>query len=270
MSGHLGPEGLYVAGDSPLHRTRPEFKVAATVAFILAVVATPREAFWAFGLHAALIGSVVAVSGLSPGLVARRMRIELPFLAFAVFLPVVGSAPRVDVVGVSLSEPGLWAAWNIVAKGTLGVAASILLAATTTVPDLLRGLERLRVPRVITAIAGFMVRYLEIVMGEAHRMHVARQSRGYDPRWIWQAKGFAASAGSLFVRTYERGERVYLAMVSRGYDGTMPDLAGAATGAGADAGDDTSGRRRRAAAWAPAAVVPMCAWIVAVGALVAA
>jgi cobalt/nickel transport system permease protein len=268
-TGHLHPDSLYVPGDSPVHRCRPEVKVAATVAFILAVVATPREAFWAFGLHATLVGVVVAVSRLSPGLVARRMRIELPFVAFAVFLPLVGSQPRVDVLGVSLSEPGLWAAWNIVVKGTLGVAASVMLSATTTVPDLLRGLERLRVPRVVTAIAGFMVRYLEIVTSEAHRMHVARQSRGYDPRWIWQARGFAASAGALFVRAYERGERVYLAMASRGYDGTMPDLAGAGAAA-SPVGGPAGGSRRRAALWGPAAVVPLCAWIVAAGALVAA
>jgi cobalt/nickel transport system permease protein len=221
---HGGPENLYVPGASPVHRARPELKIAAAVASIAAVVATPREAVWAFGLHAAVVAGVVVAAGLPPRLVARRMRIELPFLAFAVFLPVVGGDPRVDVLGVSLSEPGLWAAWNVVAKGTLGVAASVVLAATTTVPDLLRGLERLRVPRVITSIAGFMVRYLSIVVDEGRRMHVARQSRGYDPRWIWQARGVAASAGTLFVRAFERGERVHLAMLSRGYTGTSPEL----------------------------------------------
>ena len=53
-------------------------------------------------------------------------------------------------------------------------------------------------------------------------MTVARESRGYDARWIWQAKGFAASAGALFIRSYERGERVHLAMISRGFDGACP------------------------------------------------
>jgi cobalt/nickel transport system permease protein len=133
------------------------------------------------------------------------------------------------------------------------VAASIVLAATTPVADLLRGLDRLRVPRVITAIAGFMVRYLGIVAGEAQRMHVARQSRGYDPRWLWQARGMAASAGTLFVRSYERGERVYLAMLARGYDGTMPALAGA---------------RAAASDWW-AAALPLAAWAFAAAALVA-
>ncbi|HYZ98947.1 MAG TPA: cobalt ECF transporter T component CbiQ [Acidimicrobiales bacterium] len=259
MHGHAaggGIDGLYVRGTSPVHRLAPATKIAATVAFVFAVVVTPREAVWAFGVHAGLVASVAGLAGLRPGLVVRRLRIEIPFLLFAVFMPFTGAGPRVDVLGVSLSEPGLWAAWNIAVKGTLGVAASIVLAATTPVAELLRGLDRLRVPRVVTAIAGFMVRYLGIVAGEARRMHVARQSRGYEPRWLWQARGTAASAGTLFVRSYERGERVYFAMLARGYDGSMPPL------------DTLGGRPSPAPPRWSAAVVPAAAWAVAAGALV--
>jgi cobalt/nickel transport system permease protein len=92
------------------------------------------------------------------------------------------------------------------------------------VPELLRGLERLRLPAVFTGIAGFMVRYGDVIADDVRRMRIARISRGHDPRWIWQARAVAASAGTLFIRSYERGERVYLAMVSRGYAGSMPAL----------------------------------------------
>ena len=143
-------------------------------------------------------------------------------MAFALLLPFVGRGERVEVAGLSLSVAGLWAAWNILVKATLGVAATVLLAATTPVPEVLRGLERLRTPRVVVAICGFMVRYGDVVVGEMRRMRIAQRSRGYDGRWIWQARAVAASAGALFVRSYERGERVYLAMLSRGYDGAMP------------------------------------------------
>jgi cobalt/nickel transport system permease protein len=243
--GHAGPESLYVPGVSPLHLPSPQVKLVATVAFIAAVVATPREAVWAFAVQAAILAAVVTLARLPPALVARRLRIDVPFLAFAVFLPIVGAGPRIDVAGLSLSEPGLWGAWNIIAKGTLGVTTSIVLASTTTVADLLRGLERLHVPQVVTAIAGFMVRYLGIVLDEASRMHVARQSRGYEPRWLWQARGVAASAGTLFVRSFERGERVHLAMVSRGYTGTMPSVDHPVT---------------PGSQWLVAAAVPAAAW----------
>lgn len=223
-AGHGGAAGLHHDGDSRVHRLPPATKVAATVLFVLAVVATPREAVWAFAVDAALVAIAARVAALPLGLVLRRLRIEVPFLAFAVFLPVVGSSPRIDVLGVSLSEPGLWAAWNVIAKGSLGVASAIVLAATTPVTEILTGLDRLRVPRVLTAIAGFMVRYLDVIAGDAQRMRIARVSRGDDPRWIWQARATASTAGLLFVRSYERGERVHLAMAARGYDGTMPPV----------------------------------------------
>ena len=152
---------------------------------------------------------------------ARRLAIELPFVAFAVLLPVIGTSPHTEVLGMSLSVPGLWGAWNILIKGTLGVAATGLLVATTDVRDLLQALDRLHVPRAFTAITGFMIRYVEVITGELRQMRVARISRGHDPRWIWQARAVAATAGTLFIRSYERGERVYLAMASRGYGGEV-------------------------------------------------
>jgi cobalt/nickel transport system permease protein len=215
---------LYLAGASPLHRARPQCKIAATLLFVLAVVATPREAFWAFGLYGLLLAGLATVAEIPPATLARRLLIELPFLAFAFFLPIVGQGERVEVLGVSLAVGGLWGAWNIVVKGTLGVMASTILAATTPVAELLGGLDRLRLPKTLTVIAAFMVRYADVIADEVRRMRIARISRGHDPRWIWQARAVAASAGTLFIRSYERGERVYLAMVSRGYSGAMPVL----------------------------------------------
>jgi cobalt/nickel transport system permease protein len=220
-AGH-GTHGLYVDRHSPVHAARPECKVLGAVAFVFAVVAAPREEFWAFGAFAAILVAVAVLARVPLSLLARRLVIELPFLAFAFFLPFVGRGPRVDVLGVSLSTSGLWGAWNILAKGTLGVATAALLVATTPIASLLSGLDRLRVPRVMTAITGFMVRYLDVVGGELKRMNIARRSRGHDPRWFWQARAVASTAGSLFVRSFERGERVHLAMVSRGYTGRLP------------------------------------------------
>jgi len=215
---------LYAHGHSPVHLAPSQVKVVALVAFVVGVVATPREAIWAFGIHLFLLLSVVSVAELPFSFVLRRMTIELPFVAFALFLPLVGSGPHVTLAGLSLSEPGLWGAWNIVAKGTLGVGMSVVLVATTEIPDLLAGLDRLRVPRVLTAIAGFMVRYLDVVLAEVGRTRTAMTARGADPRWFWQARPLASASGALFVRSFERGERVHRAMLARGYDGTMPDV----------------------------------------------
>lgn len=210
--------------DSPVHAVAPQVKIAAAVLWVFTVVATPRTAVWAYGLHLLVILAVVRAARLRTGVVLRRLVLEVPFVAFAVFLPLVGRGERVHVLGVSLSVAGLWAAWNILVKGSLGVMAAVVLAETTSVRDLLVGLERLRMPAVVVQICGFMVRYGEVLAGETQRMRIARLSRGHDPRWIWQARAVASSAGALFIRSYERGERVYLAMQSRGYEGHIPDL----------------------------------------------
>jgi cobalt/nickel transport system permease protein len=121
-----------------------------------------------------------------------------------------------------VSQSGLAAAWALLVKGTLGVLASLTLAATTEPRDLLAGLERLRVPNLLVQIMGFMVRYLDVVTDEMRRMRVARESRGFTARDVRHWPVIARSAGALFIRSYERGERVHLAMVSRGYAGSMP------------------------------------------------
>ncbi len=245
---------LYRRGASPVHLLPPHCKILATVGFVLAVVATPREQMWAFALYALLLAGVAACAAVPWGFLVRRVVIEVPFVAFALLLPFIASGPRTEVLGVAVSQSGLWGAWNILAKGTLGVLASILLASTTEPRALLLGVERLRVPPLLTQIATFMLRYGDVVVAEMRRMRTARAARGFEARDLRDARVLARSLGSLFLRCFERGERVYLAMVSRGYDGRMPVL-------------DRVGAS--GAQWAASAVLPAAAAAVALAAWMA-
>jgi cobalt/nickel transport system permease protein len=223
---------LYRAGTSPVHRLPPEVKIVAALGFTVAVVSTLREAYWAFGAYALLVALIAGLARIPPRWLAVRATIELPFVALAFALPFLGGGERIAVAGLSLSVDGLLGGWNILAKATLGLLASLLLVGTTTVRDLILGLDRLRCPHALTQIATFMLRYLDVLAGEAGRMRLARIARGDDPRFLWQARGFATSLGALFLRAYERGERVWLAMRARGWTGRMPGAwheAGAAT-----------------------------------------
>ncbi len=213
---------LYRHGDSFVHRLPAQVKLVSLLAFVLVVVATPAGRYWAFGAYAALLAAVALVAGIPGRFVLRRMVVEIPFVIFAVLIPLVATGERIDVLGLSVSEAGLVSAWNLLAKGTLGVVASILLASTTDAREVLVGLQRLRLPARMVEIASFMVRYLDVVAGEMHRMRVARESRGFQARHLGHLQVVAQGAGALFIRTYERGERVHLAMLSRGYAGSMP------------------------------------------------
>ncbi len=227
--GHLAE--LHVPGPSPLHRLPAHAKTAAAVLAVVGVVATPPSAWWAFALYAVVLGLLARLGRIPLRVFVRRLALELPIVAFALLLPIVGQGERVDVLGLSLSAAGLLAAWNLLVKATLGLATMVVLTATTPVPELVRGLGRLRLPTAMVAIAGLMVRYLDVIAADLRRMQVARVSRAHDPRWLWQAGAVASTLGTLFVRTYERGERVHLAMASRGGDGSVAVVgAPAATG----------------------------------------
>jgi cobalt/nickel transport system permease protein len=217
---------LHFHGHSAVHRAPAHLKILLLLGFVLAVVATPRDWYPAFGGYLAVLVAVVAVSRVPFGYLAKRMVIEVPFLVFAALMPFVVHGPGVDVrllgLEVTLSEAGLLAAWGLAAKGTLGVLASLTLAATTEPTDVLRGLERLRVPELVVQIMAFMVRYLDVVAADLGRMTTAMRSRGVDPRSPRHWPALARTLGALFVRSYERGERVHLAMLSRGYSGRLP------------------------------------------------
>ena len=116
--------------------------------------------------------------------------------------------------------PYFYGIWNF--SKNKPAAKSLLLAATTEPRALLTGLERLRMPPLLVQIMGFMVRYLDVVADEVRRMRIALASRGFTARNPRHWPVVARSAGALFIRSYERGERVHLAMLSRGYDGRMP------------------------------------------------
>jgi cobalt/nickel transport system permease protein len=219
---------LHIAGSSPVHRLPAPAKLVALVGFVVPVAVTPRQAVWAFAVHAGVLAAVIVVARLPRRVVLARLTVVAPFLIAAALLPFIGHGERTEVGGLSLSVDGSWAAWNMAAKAVLGAAAGIVVAATTAVPDLLAGLSRLRVPAILVAIIGFMIRYLDVIADELGRMRTAMVARGHDPRWLWQARPIASSVGTLFVRSYERGERVHLAMAARGFTGTMPDLGTAA------------------------------------------
>ncbi|MGW0784001.1 cobalt ECF transporter T component CbiQ [Streptomyces sp. NPDC002913] len=238
---------LYRHGHSPVHGMPPHCKLAAVLCFVVVVVSTPREAVWAFALYAVLLAAVAATARIPAGFLLKRLVIEVPFVAFALLMPFVVPGEQTELLGISVSVPGLWGAWNVLAKGTLGVAASVLLASTTELRALLLGLQRLRLPPMLVQIASFMIRYGDVVTDELRRMSIARRSRGFEARGVRHWGVLAKTAGALFIRSYERGERVHLAMVSRGYDGTMPVI------------DEVTATRTQ---WAHAAALPVLALVV--------
>jgi len=206
------------------HLLPSHLKILAVLAFISVSVSTPITRWPAFIAFFLLLVATAYASKIPLLLLFKRALIEIPFIFFAILMPFFGTGEKFEIAGIELYREGLLAGLSIVVKGTLGVLAAVILSTTTTAREILRGLERLKLPAVMVQIASFMLRYVNVISDEMERMKVARESRGFIATGIKHWKVIATSAAALFIRSYERGERVHLAMLSRGFDGNLPTL----------------------------------------------
>jgi cobalt/nickel transport system permease protein len=228
VSGAHRPDLIGLAGNtaSPIHRLDPRTKLLGLLGLTIVAVSTPLRAWPVYVACAAALVAVAALAGVGPRTIWTRARIVLPLVIFvALFLPFAREGGTTWSLGpVSVSEAGLAVLAAVAVKATLGTVSAVLLGATTSFPDVLRALEALRVPRILTLIAAFMYRYLFVILDEVRRMRAALASRGYRPRHALGAAALGRVVTALFLRSYARGERVYLAMVARGYGGVVPQL----------------------------------------------
>lgn len=201
-----------------------ETKILGALLFVIVVVATPIQNLAAYLGFFIILLILIKVSQLPYRTVFLRSLVEIPFVLFALLMPFFGTGAKVQILGLELYEAGLWAGAGIVAKGTIGVVTAIILSGSTSARNILGGLEKLRVPAPLVSIATFMLRYLNVINDELGRMKIARESRGFEERGLKSWQILAQTVGALFIRSYERGERVYLAMLSRGFTGAMPKL----------------------------------------------
>jgi cobalt/nickel transport system permease protein len=194
----------------------------AVLSFIIVSAATPITQWQAFIAYFAAIFIVSLVAKIPKPTLLKRSLIEIPFILFAILMPFFGTGERFEVGPFNLYRESLLAAAGIVVKGTLGVLSAVVLSTSTTARELLRGLEKLHLPKLMVQIAAFMLRYVNVISDEMERMKVARESRGFIATGLKDWKVIAIAASALFIRSYERGERVHLAMLSRGYSGVLP------------------------------------------------
>ena len=215
----------YSDWDSPIHRLDPRGKLVAMLAFIAAVVLMPSVSWLAYGLYFAVIAALILLSKVPLSYIFRRSLVIIPFvLLVAIFIPFFKEgevAAAINLWGwhISLTHNGLRTLAEIMTKSWLSILSLIVLTSTTCYYSLLKGLEQLRTPRVIVMLLSFMYRYLFLLTDEVMRMKQARDSRSFGGKRLWQLKTVGNMIGTLFIRSYERGERVYASMVARGFDG---------------------------------------------------
>lgn len=215
---------------SPIHRIDPRAKIITLFAFILFVIFTKPTSFITFALYGALIFTLILFSKIPLGFIFKRSLVIIPFvLMIAIFIPFfkkgeVQGGYSFGSLKLTVTYGGLMVFWNVLVKSYLSILLMILLSVTTKFSNLLRALEKLRCPKMITMILAFMYRYIYVLVDELIRMKRAKNSRTVGGRRWFHIRALADMIGVLFLRAYERGERVYLAMCSRGFDGQIRTL----------------------------------------------
>jgi cobalt/nickel transport system permease protein len=225
----------YVDGSSVFHRADARLKFVLAVAAILALALQPVGSFAAFFLAWLVLVSASATAGLGPFRLSRAAIIALPF-ALAAF-PLIFTRPEQPLgsfdlgpLTLTISGEGIRIFTSILVRSWLSVQVALLLAFTTPFHDLVDALRELRLPRIMIAIISFMYRYLAVLIDEATRMLRARDARSADPTGRggvsirWRASVTGRMVGSLFLRAYERSERIYAAMQARGFEGEFRHL----------------------------------------------
>lgn len=209
---------------SPIHTLDPRVKLLATLAFILCVFLTPPALIGHLPLLGALI-LILALFSCLPLLYLLRRSLELWafFLLVAVFLPFRAGTPWLTLsLGPwqgAISYEGLQLLIFFALRAWLSLLAVVLLSQTTPFVQILKSLEYLRFPRILVLLMSFLYRYLFVLIDEGQKMERARQARSFKESRFKKLKDFSALIATLFLRTYERGERIYLAMLARGYVG---------------------------------------------------
>jgi cobalt/nickel transport system permease protein len=197
---HRGTGGFLDARD-------PRAKIVSTLVLILAVVLVPRGDWGRLLLAAPAIVATAGLGSARPSRVLGRAALVLPFAVLSsVFLPLALAA-------------------DLVVRAVLsGIALASLSLATEPV-DLIRGFSSLGMPRALVLTMAFTIRYLGLLRAEMARLQLARQLKTFEWRPGLALRAMGHSAGTLFLRTFERAERVHAAMVARGFAGTFPSLA---------------------------------------------
>jgi cobalt/nickel transport system permease protein len=204
--------------DGPLGRLDARIKLVATVVgVVVVVVATPIGWWRLLAAEGLVLAFVIGLSGIPPRDLFMRWFGFLVLVGFLAWLVALSHPSRAQVGTGTV-------AFSIVAKNSLAFLAMLVLVGVTPFPQIVTALGRLGVPVVLVATLQLMYRYVHVFGEELRRMIQARRSRTFrrSGRLDWGL--LTGLIGGLFLRAFERGERVHAAMVARGWDGTVRSL----------------------------------------------
>jgi cobalt/nickel transport system permease protein len=209
---------------SPWHRLAPRTRLLCTLLFVFATALTPHGRWWTWTIYGLGLAVVIALSRITLAVLLRRVATEFIFIGVVLLGTLFRQGGTVlwRWQGLQITTVGLLVLGSVAAKALLSLLMLNLLVLTTSVPALLHALAALRTPPLLIAIFASMYRYIGVLVEEFNTMRRAAASRNLTGSSRQRRLVVGNMIGALFIRTYERGERIHQAMLSRGYTGLPP------------------------------------------------
>lgn len=206
---------------TPWHSLAPRTRVLCALLFVFAVVLTPNGHWITWAVYGLALVSLLLLSQLTWSVLLRRLVIEFTFIGVVLLSTLFRSGGVVlwSWGPLQITTVGLTVLGSVTTKAMLSLLMMNFLTLTTSVPSLLNALVELRTPPLLVATIASMYRYIGVLIEEFSDMRRAAASRNLMGTNYWQRLVIGNMIGALFIRTYERGNRVHQAMLSRGYQG---------------------------------------------------
>jgi cobalt/nickel transport system permease protein len=188
---------------------------------VFAIALTPNGRWWTWAVYGLGVLGVILLSRVTKKVLLQRIVVEFAFIGVVLLGTLFREGGKVlwSWGILQITTEGLTVLGSVTIKTLLSLLILNVLTLTTSVPSLLNALTTLRVPPLLVATLASMYRYINVLIKEFQAMRKAAASRNLKSGNVWQRFVIGNMIGTLFIRTYERGERVYQAMLARGYRG---------------------------------------------------
>ncbi|MDD5258415.1 MAG: energy-coupling factor transporter transmembrane component T [bacterium] len=210
MKHHFADEYSKING--VLQKIDPRIKIISTVLFVLLVNITSFNNSFSLIYYTFILVLCTLLANVPLLRIFRKSLVSLPFIIFFALFSLF----------YHHRQP--WFSGIIVVKAYLSILTMILLISTTSFSHFLKALQKLKIPVVLVMIFSFMYRYLFVITDELMNVKTAKDARTVGGSKWFHTKVLANIIGVVFISSYERSERIYQAMLSRGFDGTIRTL----------------------------------------------
>ncbi|HEY9768175.1 MAG TPA: cobalt ECF transporter T component CbiQ [Coleofasciculaceae cyanobacterium] len=203
------------------HSFAPRTRLLCALLMVFAIALTPNGRWWTWVVYGLGVLGVIFFSRVTKKILLKRIAVEFAFIGVVLLGTLFRDGGEVIWSWgiLRITTEGLTVLGSVTIKALLSLLTLNILTLTTSVPALLNALTALRVPPLLVATLASMYRYIGVLIREFQAMRKAAASRNLSNSNVWQRLVIGNMMGTLFIRTYERGERVYQAMLSRGYQG---------------------------------------------------